>query len=103
MRSPHIPRYLIILILALISVIFLTGMLRAFATVHAATATLATATVYSANETDTDLEPTPATMPITVSADTTGIIALAILIVVIVLVGTLWGGRGSPKKKTPPG
>jgi ABC-type antimicrobial peptide transport system permease subunit len=111
MKSVHIPRPLILLILVIVA--FLIGILRVFGTAHAAASTAPKVAVNGWADAATDLTPTPVPTntytdlppqstptPVPASADTTGIIALAIVIVTTILVGAAWGVRRSPKKKT---
>ena len=106
MKPIHIPRSLIIGILLAISLVFLLGTLRAFASVKVSlpvtggTMRLAAAagpTEEPVASGETVSTPAPVTPP---SADTTGIIILAIVIVAIVLFGTVWGvlKPAAPKK-----
>ncbi len=113
MKSVHIPRPLILLILVIVA--FLIGVLRVFGTAHAAASTAPKVNLNGQADVATDLTPTPVPtntgtdlppqstpVPVPASADTTGIIALAIVIVTTILVGAAWGVRRSPKKKTHP-
>jgi hypothetical protein len=87
MKPIKISRPIIVLLPILILAVFLAGTLRTFSPARAA--------FFSENG------PTPTPLPslIVTSADTTGIIALAILVVVVTLVGMVWGGAISPRKK----
>jgi cbb3-type cytochrome oxidase subunit 3 len=90
---PHIPRYLIISLAAVIAMALLAGIFRAFAPARAATITSAN-TMAPATDTPTASEEEVGTSnPIMKPADTTGIIALAIILVVVIIFGTIWGRR----------
>ena len=99
MKPTHIPRTLIILSLTAVVVTFLAGVLHAFDSARAASATPAVIASHPV-EYETVLTPTPVPTPASVSGDTTGIITLAILIVVIVLVGSVMGTNKPIRKKT---
>jgi Na+-transporting methylmalonyl-CoA/oxaloacetate decarboxylase gamma subunit len=99
MKPPHLSHVLIILSIFLIAVIFLAGVLHAFDSARAASATPAVIASHPV-EYETVLTPTPVPTPASVSGDTTGIITLAILIVVIVLVGSVMGTNKPIRKKT---
>ena len=113
MKSVHIPRPIILLILVIMA--FVIGALRDFDTAHAATssalkvagnsqtnaATDLTPTPFPTNIDETEIPPKSKPTPGPASADTTGIIALAIVIVTTILVGATWGVRRSPKKNPP--
>ena len=100
MKPAHIPRTLIILSIFLVAVTFLAGVLHAFDSARAASATPAVIASHQ-TENETELTPTPASNLCSVSGDTTGIIALAIVIVIIVLVGAVMGTNKPYQKKTP--
>ena len=100
MKPARIPRTFIILSLILVALTFLVGVLHAFDTARAASAT-PSAKANPLIENDTELMPTPGPSNVSVSGDTTGIIALAIVIVIIVLVGPILGTNKPYKKKTP--
>lgn len=99
MKPAHLPRTLLILSLLLVAVTFITGVLHAFDTARAASATPAANASRQVGNIS-KLTPTPAPTSVSVSGDTTGIIALAIVIVVIVLVGAIMGTNRSYNKKT---
>jgi hypothetical protein len=99
MKPAHLPRTLIILSVFLVAITFLVGVLHAFDTARAASATPVVIASYQV-EPDTELTPTPVPTPVPVSGDTTGIISLAIVIVVIVLVGAAMGVKKTYNKNT---
>jgi len=99
MKPVHIPNALIILGIFLIAITFLAGVLHAFDSARAASATLA-ANANHQVENETELTPTPVPTPVPVSGDTTGIISLAIVIVIIVLVGAVMGAKKPITRKT---
>jgi hypothetical protein len=99
MKPSHISHTLIILSIILVVVTFLAGVLHAFDSARAASATTAVIASHPL-ESATVRTPTPAPTPATVSGDSTGIITLAILIVVIVLVGSAMGTNKPIRKKT---
>jgi hypothetical protein len=106
-KSHHLPRIFIILVLGLIIVTFVVGTLRDFSPAQAgdppdqafaqpsptAPALLPTTTPSIMN---VDVTPTPV---FEASADTTGIIAMAMVVVAVTLLGVAWGLRGSPRRK----
>ncbi|MGD0752873.1 MAG: hypothetical protein ABSA23_15875 [Anaerolineales bacterium] len=98
MKPAHIPRTLIILSIVLVSVTFLAGVLHAFNTAWAASASPAAIVSHQAGN-ETEFTPTPGPTPVSVSGDTTGIITLAIVIVIIVLVGAIMGTNRPYRKK----
>ena len=98
MKPVHIPRTLIILSICLVAVTFLAGVLHAFDSARAASATPAAIASQPA-EKPTKVTPTPSPGLVQVSGDTTGIIALAILIVIIILVGAIMGTNWSFRKR----
>jgi hypothetical protein len=103
-KSHHLPRIFIILMLGLIIVTFVVGTLRDFSPAQAgdppdqafaqpsptAPALLPTPTPFILEGGAT---PTPV---FEASADTTGIIAMAMVVVAVTLLGVAWGLRGSP-------
>jgi hypothetical protein len=99
MKPAHISQTLIIFSLFLVAVIFLAGVLHAFDTARAASATPAANANHQVGNA-TELTATPGPTPVSVSGDTTGIVALAIVIVIIVLVGAIMGTNRPYKKKT---
>jgi hypothetical protein len=99
MKPSHLTQALIVLSIFLVAVTFLAGVLHAFDSARAASATPAVIASHLV-ESETVLTPTPAPTPASVSGDTTGIITLAILIVVIVLVGSVIGTNKPIRKKT---
>jgi hypothetical protein len=100
MKPPHLSHTLIILSFILLAVTFLAGVLHAFDSARAASATTAVIASHPL-ESATVHTLTPAPTPAPVSGDSTGIITLAILIVVIVLVGSAMGTNKPIRKKLP--
>ena len=91
--NPHIPRYIIYFLAAVIVVALLAGILRTFAPARAAASDSTTAVVL-VTDTPTVSEAEVGTGdPVLKPADTTGIIALAIILVVIIVFGSIWGRR----------
>jgi len=113
MKSVHIPRPIILLLLVIVASAI--GALRVYSTAHAASSTALkafinnqmvaatdqTPTPFPTNIDETEIPPKSTPTPGPASADTTGIIALAIVIVTTILVGATWGVRRSPKKENP--
>jgi hypothetical protein len=91
MKPKFNSRIILALILALVTLTFLTGVVQTFS--HARAAISSTATLSVQTTTAMDATPTSQKTPVLKSADTTGIIALAIVIVAVILVGAVWGRR----------
>jgi hypothetical protein len=91
--NPHIPRYLIIFLAAVIVATLLAGIFQAFAPVRAATSARLTSTVLTSSTPTADAATTENNTSFEQPADTTGIIALAIILVVIIIFGSIWGRR----------
>ncbi len=90
---PHIPRYYILFLAAVIIVALLVGIFRAFAPARAAAVARLTSTVLVASAPTVSPTETGSDTPVMQPADTNGIIALAIILVAIIIFGSIWGRR----------
>ncbi len=113
MKPAHPPKYLILVILILVTAAFLGGTLRLIPRAHAADINIAGSQTSFHQAREAALNPgldlaltatptlsgTPTT--ISASADTGGIIALAFVIVVTVILGAVMGVRASFPGKNP--
>ena len=98
MRTTHLPRQVIIILLVLLGITLLVGNILVFSSVRAATPTPPTPPAPTVTGTPLEsITPTPTLPPYPDSADTTGILILGILLVSVILIGLLWGNR-LPKK-----
>lgn len=90
MKPHHIPRWLPILILLVLTGTFLTGTMQAFAS-NPSTSPTATPQSTRAPSQTPEVESTPA--PAYAVGNTNGIISLALVVVGIMLIGAIWGLR----------
>ena len=100
MKPKQISHISLAIIIALVSLTFLTGVMQTF--IHARAAISPTGTPASQVVNALAATPTVQRTPVPKSADTTGVIALATVIVAIILVGATWG-RWKPKVKNQAG
>ena len=96
MKSKHLTRNLLAIVLALVALTFLSGAVLTFG--HAQAAVSPTRAASTLAENAQAASPTPTKTPVPPSADTTGVIALTIVIVAVILVGATWGRRLAPNK-----
>lgn len=91
---PHIPRYLVAFLTAVVMLALLVGIFQAFAPVRAATSGVGRLTSSALLARAPTVSPTgTGGSPVMQPADMTGIIALAIILVVIIIFGSIWGRR----------
>lgn len=92
---PHIPRFLVAFLTAIIVVALIVGIFQAFSPVRAATGVSGRlkSTALIAMAPTVSPTGTASNTPVTRPADMTGIIALAIILVVIIIFGSIWGRR----------